>query len=313
MKKKWLLPIFASFVLVSGIGANNTAEAATVDELKTTATQYLGAPYYYGGTNVNTGIDCSGYTQFVFSKLGISLKRTSRDQYTQGTAVNKSDLQPGDLVFFNTSGSGISHVGIYLGDNQFISATTSRGVAIDNLDSRYWGPLYVGAKRVTEFTSAEVQEVVAQEVKEAAIDFNVYLSRGEAAIRLAEALKLDTSDTNSPFIDVKPDSKYAGATTALQKLNIFVGDENGKFNPGSPMTRGQLAKVLVEAYNLELNPNFEAFYFSDVPMNHWAYQYIAILSSNGFVSGKADGTFGVEENATIENLDTLLERINNAK
>ncbi len=99
VKKKWLLTIFTSFLLVSGFGANNAVEAATVDELTSTAKQYIGAPYKYGGTNINTGIDCSGYTRYVFSQLGISLKRTSKEQYTQGTAVSKNELQPGDLVF----------------------------------------------------------------------------------------------------------------------------------------------------------------------------------------------------------------------
>lgn len=304
VKKRWLLPIFASFMIVSGIGAN-AAEAATVEELKETATQYLGAPYKYGGTNISTGIDCSGYTRYVFSKFGIDLKRSSRDQYTQGTSVAKSDLQPGDLVFFNTSGKGISHVGIYLGDGKFISATTSDGVDIDDIDDpHYWGSRYVGAKRVATFTDEQ-----AEEVKEAAIDFSVYASRGETALRIAEALKLDTSDTASPFVDVKPDSKYAGATTALQKLNIFTGDENGKFNPGSPITRGQLAKVLVEAYNLELQDDVEVS-FSDLPTDHWAYEYVVILASNGITSGQEDGTFGVDEYATLEHLDAFLNRIN---
>src|SRR5690606_24141935 len=138
-----------------------------------------------------------------------------------------SDLQPGDLVFFNTSGKGVSHVGIYLGDNKFISATTSGGVEIDSLnDPYYWGSRYVGARRVAEFTTEDVEKIQAEqakvEVKEAAIDFSIVVSRGEAAIRLAEALNLDTTDQNSPFIDVKPESKYAGATTALNKLNIFT-------------------------------------------------------------------------------------------
>ncbi|PKC50932.1 hypothetical protein RhiirA1_484974, partial [Rhizophagus irregularis] len=105
MKKRWLLPIFASFMIFSGIGTDN-AEAASVADLTNTAMNYIGAPYQYGGTSIKYGIDCSAYTQLVFSKLGISLPRSSSAQYNEGTYVSKSNLQAGDLVFFNTSGRG---------------------------------------------------------------------------------------------------------------------------------------------------------------------------------------------------------------
>lgn len=302
MKKRLLLPIFASFMILTGIGAND-AEAATATELTNTAKDYIGAPYRFGGTNINTGIDCSAYTQFVFSKLGISLDRTSRAQYQQGTPVSKSNLEAGDLVFFNTSGSGISHVGIYIGNGNFISATTSSGVAIDKLnDPYYWGDRYVGAKRVADFSTKEKAEV-----KDAAVDFSYYASRGEVALQLAEALGLDTSDTNSTFSDVKSSSKYAGAAVALSKLGIFTGDENGKFNPSSPITRGQLAKVLVEAFDLQQQGKAENF--SDIPSSHWAHDYVAILSSNKVTSGKGDGTFGVGDKVTLNHLDVFLNRL----
>jgi len=79
---------------------------------------------------------------------------------------------------------------------------------------------------------------VTGEVKDAEIDFSIYASRGEVALRLANKLHLDTSNTNSSFPDIKPSSKYAGAAEALKKIGVFTGDDNGKFNPGSPMTRG---------------------------------------------------------------------------
>lgn len=108
------------------------------------ASAFQGTPYQWGGTTPK-GFDCSGFVRYLYEAKGIELPRTSVQMYDQaGTRV--TDLKAGDLVFF---ASGIvNHVGIYLGNNQFISATTSSGVTVDSLASSYWGSRYVGAKRV---------------------------------------------------------------------------------------------------------------------------------------------------------------------
>ncbi|MBW4085177.1 C40 family peptidase [Paenibacillus sp. S150] len=107
----------------------------------------IGTKYVAGGTSTN-GFDCSGFTRYVFDKIGINLPHQSGSQYQMGTAVSRDNIRPGDLVFFNTSGKGVSHVGIYVGEGKFAHASTSRGVTISSLSESYYVNRYVGAKRI---------------------------------------------------------------------------------------------------------------------------------------------------------------------
>lgn len=110
------------------------------------AKKFIGTPYKYGGTSLNTGVDCSGFTQAVMKHFDISLNRSSKDQTKNGTPVSKEELNPSDLVFFDTSGTNsgkVSHVGLYIGNNRFIHATISKGVKIDNLSQPYYNRSYV--------------------------------------------------------------------------------------------------------------------------------------------------------------------------
>lgn len=123
---------------------SSTASARRIIQF---STRFLGVPYVFGGTTPG-GFDCSGFTRYVYWTVGVDLPRMADEQFDVGRPVGYSRLQPGDLVFFTTYTAGASHSGIYLGGGRFISATSSRGVAIDRMDSSYWSQRYIGARRV---------------------------------------------------------------------------------------------------------------------------------------------------------------------
>ena len=111
--------------------------------------EWFGTRYVYGGTG-KAGIDCSALMQVFFSALyGMALPRTAREQYAFSRKISRTELQEGDLVFFNTRG-GVSHVGMYLQDNKFVNAATSGGVSIGDLNDEYWAKRFIGAGRVNE-------------------------------------------------------------------------------------------------------------------------------------------------------------------
>lgn len=121
-------------------------------ELTVKAMDMLGIRYKRGGNTPENGLDCSGFVRYVFKDaLGAELPRTSQEISKVGEQIETKDLQPGDLVFYNTLRRGFSHVGIYLGDNKFIHSPSAGGqVRIESMDISYWKKRFNGARRINE-------------------------------------------------------------------------------------------------------------------------------------------------------------------
>lgn len=112
-----------------------------------TALDMRGVPYRNGGTDPS-GFDCSGLVWYAFEQHGIQVPRTVAEQFASGRRVKSGDLEPGDLVFFETSGHKASHVGLFVGGGEFVHAPSARGeVRVEHLASPYWSRRYVGARR----------------------------------------------------------------------------------------------------------------------------------------------------------------------
>ena len=152
------------------------------------ALSLIGVDYRFGGNTPDQGLDCSGLIRYVFQQAtGISLPRSARDQARVGESIKRDDLQPGDLVFFNTRRFQFSHVGLYIGDNRFIHAPSTGGsVEVTSLDNRYWQKAFNGARRIVsglpDVTALVIQSAQAATPKSAATtSLDVVMPSGNAA------------------------------------------------------------------------------------------------------------------------------------
>jgi cell wall-associated NlpC family hydrolase len=158
MRTKWSLILVAAFVITICSFASSVASAAVTagkngvqkkrvafgNDIVAFANQFIGLRYRYGGSSPSTGFDCSGFIMYVYAKFGVSVPHNAAAQYRLGASVPRSELKPGDLVFFN----GLGHAGIYVGMGKFIhSPRTGESIRVDSIADN-WSRGYVGARRV---------------------------------------------------------------------------------------------------------------------------------------------------------------------
>ena len=143
-------------------GASHVAQRAS--ELVVTAMGFLGVPYRRGGNSVDTGFDCSGFVKAMFEQtVGLILPRRADEQAAATQKIDKQELQPGDLVFFNTMRRAFSHVGIYIGDNKFIhSPRPGAQVRVEDMGLSYWTKRFDGARRVLTAPPAQTPAAGSQ-------------------------------------------------------------------------------------------------------------------------------------------------------
>ena len=301
--KKIVASGLASFMLMTaapialpGTHTQIEVEAASIGEsLVSYGKKFMGVPYVFGGTTPR-GFDCSGFTQYVYKSEGITLPRTAEQQYKIGKAVSKSQLVPGDLVFFaNTYKPGISHVGIYAGGNMVLNATSSKGIALVSLSNSYWGPKYAGAKRVIE-TSDKFTDILKNDPTYPAIESltddniiqgyenNIFkpdeaVTRGQAAAIINRVLKNEPNKVEY-FKDVPASNPFAKDIAAIREAGIINGFADGTFKPYANMTRTEMAIIVHKAFELQMgNATAAANSYSDISSSYWAYEPIAAMKA----------------------------------
>lgn len=151
MKRLLLLSISLLLAACSSPPARQQAVSdERMNDLVIYAMSLADTPYRYGGNSADSGFDCSGFVGHVYRQtLGVSLPRTSRDISRIGTPITRSELRPGDLVFYNTQRASFSHVGIYIGDGKFVHSPKSGDrVRTEQMQMRYWQERFDGARRI---------------------------------------------------------------------------------------------------------------------------------------------------------------------
>ncbi|EZH66271.1 hypothetical protein DH09_10060 [Bacillaceae bacterium JMAK1] len=339
--RKFLMTAASAVLALSVFSADfETADAqSAADQVIEEGKKHLGTPYRYGGTSPS-GFDCSGYLVYIFDRaIDQSLPRTAAAQASAGDSVSKSNLEPGDLVFFNTSGRGVSHSGLYIGGGDMIHSASSRGISIVSInDPHYWGSRYVGAQRViteqeevaSETSPAEPEPLPAGQYHDVRKDHFAYteiralgeqgvingysdytyrptqeISRGQAAALIARSLGLE-GDGNPGYSDVSSSHHQADVISAVEQTGFFDDIVDGsEFKASQKITRGEIAAVFYQAFRLEGMQGGEIF--NDIE-GHEYYDEIMAFAGTGISTGRSSGDYEPERATNRAHFAIFLER-----
>lgn len=321
------------FLTLSPLATFKTEAASIGEAIVTYGEKFMGVPYVFGGTTPQ-GFDCSGFVQYIYKHAaGISLPRTTDQQYNVGTSIAKSDLQPGDLVFYaNTYRKGISHVGVYAGGNMVLNATSSKGIDLVSLDNSYWGPKYAGAKRVLDgvqkqewFTDVDqssstytaIKTLSDQEVitgfEDDTFRPNEKVTRGQAAAIINRVLNIKPKAINH-FTDVPKANRFANDIAAMREAGIITGFADKTFRPEAEMTRNEMAVIIQRAFDLSLSKTSAASVsYADINVNHWAFEGIVTMANIDQTGIFAGDKFYGTHHATRESFTVAIYNAMNAK
>lgn len=300
-----------------------------IDNLIELANKQLGKPYKWGASGPDS-FDCSGFTYYVYkNSTGISLPRTSTQQSKIGKTVSKNNLKPGDLVFFNTSGKGISHVGLYVGNSKFIhSPSSGKNIKYDSINSSYYSKKFVIAKRVLEFQQEQLNPYFDIENHWAESTIRVFISKGYVGGYSDNTFKPDKLITRGEFVNILNNvfglTKSSGKvfkdtenhwTKSAVDIAVTNGVCNGKtedrFEPDSLLTREEAA-VMISNYKQYVDNNLDKLNeFSDgYSVSKWAESSVEANIEKGYIGGYSDNTIKPKNNITRAESIVMMSRVN---